>query len=78
MGTSILTRLKFLRGCTLDRFPHISSPGEDARFFVWRPSRWFNWIFDVAKYDRLSNNFTFGRGGHQGARGHESGAVATG
>lgn len=47
--------------------------GEDARFFVWRPSRWFNWIFDVAKYDRLSNNFTFGRGGHQGARGHESG-----
>eukprot|EP00438_Fugacium_kawagutii_P011917 Skav226414 [mRNA] locus=scaffold3528:13934:24652:+ [translate_table: standard] len=47
--------------------------GEDAQFFVWRPARWFNWIFDVAEYDRATNNFTFGRGGHQGARGFPTG-----
>ncbi|CAK9012560.1 unnamed protein product, partial [Durusdinium trenchii] len=49
--------------------------GEDARFFVWRPSRWFNWIFDVAKYDPVANNFTFGHGGHQGARGYPQGTA---
>lgn len=47
--------------------------GEDARFFVWRPARWANWMFDVAKYDKERNNFTFGRGGNQGARGENKG-----
>eukprot|EP00435_Cladocopium_sp_Y103_P019596 s583_g4.t1 len=49
------------------------SGGEDARFFVWRPARWANWMFDVAKYDKERNNFTFGRGGNQGARGENQG-----
>ena len=48
-------------------------PGEDARFFVWRSARWANWMFDVAKYDKERNNFTFGRGGNQGARGENKG-----
>ena len=47
--------------------------GEDARFFVWRPARWANWMFDVASYDKATNNFTFGRGGNQGARGSNQG-----
>merc|ERR1711988_97364 len=60
-------------GVTYD-FPH--SPyknGEDATLFVWRPARWANWMFDVADYDSKTNNFTFGRGGNQGARGSNSG-----
>ena len=63
-------------------FPHVFlgspqgiSPGEDARFFVWRPARWANWMFDVAKYDKERNNFTFGRGGNQGARGENQGVA---
>lgn len=47
--------------------------GEDARLFVWRPARWANWMFDIAKYDAATGNFTFGRGGNQGARGENSG-----
>ncbi|CAJ1407030.1 unnamed protein product [Effrenium voratum] len=47
--------------------------GEDARLFVWRPARWANWMFDVAKYDQQTGNFTFGRGGNQGARGENKG-----
>ena len=35
---------------------------------VWRPSRWANWMFEVADYDAATNNITFGRGGFQGAR----------
>lgn len=40
---------------------------------VWRPARWANWMFEVAGYDAASNNFTFGRGGNQGARGNDKG-----
>lgn len=47
--------------------------GEDARLFVWRPARWANWMFDVAHYDASTGNFTFGRGGNQGARGENEG-----
>lgn len=47
--------------------------GEDARLFVWRPARWANWMFDIAKYDAATENFTFGRGGNQGARGENNG-----
>eukprot|EP00439_Symbiodinium_sp_Y106_P028646 s1569_g3.t1 len=46
---------------------------EDARLFAWRPNRWANWMFDVAKYDATTQNFTFGRGGNQGARGENTG-----
>jgi hypothetical protein len=57
-----------------DALPHMpyKSP-EDARFFVWRPARWANWMFDVKKYDAATNNFTFGHGGFQGARGSDGG-----
>jgi len=47
--------------------------GEDARLFVWRPGRWANWMFDVAHYDADSQNFSFGKGGNQGARGENTG-----
>lgn len=46
---------------------------EDAVLFVWRPARWANWMFEVAHYDRATNNFTFGKGGNQGARGENTG-----
>mmetsp|Transcript_28297 Transcript_28297/g.59468 ORF Transcript_28297/g.59468 Transcript_28297/m.59468 type:complete len:816 (+) Transcript_28297:1-2448(+) len=45
----------------------------DALFFVWRPSRWANWMFEVAAYDSQTANYTFGKGGNQGARGSNSG-----
>jgi hypothetical protein len=44
---------------------------EDALFFVWRPSRWANWMFEVS--DVKNGNYTFGRGGNQGARGNNNG-----
>ena len=45
----------------------------DAQFFVWRPARWANWMFEIGEYDSTTNNFTFGYGGNQGARGSEVG-----
>ena len=45
----------------------------DALFFVWRPARWANWMFEIGKYDEATGNFTFGKGGNQGARGENSG-----
>jgi len=45
----------------------------DAIFFVWRPARWENWMFEIKEYDRAKNNFTFGYGGFQGARGRKNG-----
>ncbi|CAE8664940.1 unnamed protein product, partial [Polarella glacialis] len=53
-----------------------NSPYKDAsqaQFFVWRPNRWANWMFEIADYDATTNNFTFGRGGNQGARGENTG-----
>ena len=53
-----------------------NSPYKDVSqgiFFVWRPARWANWMFEVADYDPTTNNFTFGRGGFQGARGNNQG-----
>eukprot|EP00971_Amphidinium_carterae_P261260 5182949-Amphidinium_carterae.1 len=53
-----------------------NAPYEDVAqmiFNVWRPARWANWMFEVAEYNRSSYNFTFGRGGNQGARGENSG-----
>ena len=40
---------------------------------VWRPARWANWMFEVKHYDPVTNNFTFGKGGFQGARGENRG-----
>ena len=45
----------------------------EALFFVWRPYRWANWMFEVGSYDKSANNFTFGKGGNQGARGENTG-----
>jgi hypothetical protein len=53
-----------------------NSPYKDvseAIFNVWRPARWANWMFKVGQYDRAANNFTFGYGGFQGARGNNNG-----
>ena len=44
-----------------------------ATLFVWHPLRWANWMFDVGAYDASTGNFTFGRGGNQGARGADKG-----
>eukprot|EP00750_Incisomonas_marina_P029589 INCI7199.2.p1 GENE.INCI7199.2~~INCI7199.2.p1 ORF type:complete len:934 (-),score=146.71 INCI7199.2:719-3520(-) len=44
-----------------------------AVFFVWRPSRWANWMFELSDYDPKANNFSFGHGGFQGARGNNEG-----
>jgi hypothetical protein len=54
--------------------PHLKSwkNPEDAIWFVWRPARWANWMFETAKVEG-GNNFTFGKGGNQGARGENSG-----
>lgn len=46
---------------------------DDMIAFVWRPARWANWMFQIADYDASTNNFTFGAGGNQGARGENSG-----
>jgi hypothetical protein len=46
---------------------------KDALFFVWRPGRWANWIFEIEQYDKRTGNFTFGKGGNQGARGSNNG-----
>jgi hypothetical protein len=45
----------------------------EAMLFVWHPDRWENWMFEVESYDPVNNNFTFGKGGNQGARGHNRG-----
>jgi len=45
----------------------------EAIFNVWRPSRWANWMFKIGNYNAATNNFTFGYGGFQGARGNDNG-----
>ena len=42
---------------------------------VWRPARWANWMFEMGSghYNVSTHNFTFGRGGFQGARGNNEG-----
>lgn len=46
---------------------------DEMVLFVWRPARWANWMFQVANYDSSIGNFTFGKGGNQGARGNNEG-----
>lgn len=63
-------------GVTLDKDTLPGYPFKDvsdAVFNVWRPARWANWMFEVGNYDQATNNFTFGHGGFQGARGENSG-----
>ena len=63
-------------GVTIDPKNLPNSPyadPSDAQFFVWRPARWANWMFEIGEYDSTTNNFTFGYGGFQGARGEEVG-----
>ena len=55
-----------------------NSPYKDvsqAILNVWRPARWANWMFEVdaTMYSAAANNFTFGYGGFQGARGSDKG-----
>jgi len=53
-----------------------NTPYEDASqaiVNVWRPGRWANWMFELSHYDSTTNNFTFGYGGFQGARGESKG-----
>eukprot|EP00425_Heterocapsa_triquetra_P004269 CAMPEP_0195159552 /NCGR_PEP_ID=MMETSP0448-20130528/186222_1 /TAXON_ID=66468 /ORGANISM="Heterocapsa triquestra, Strain CCMP 448" /LENGTH=653 /DNA_ID=CAMNT_0040198351 /DNA_START=30 /DNA_END=1987 /DNA_ORIENTATION=+ len=53
-----------------------NSPYKDVSDMViniWRPGRWANWMFEVDHYDPATNNFTFGKGGNQGARGENTG-----
>ena len=53
-----------------------NSPYKDASqaiMFVWRPARWANWMFEIENYEPATNNFTFGKGGNQGARGNNAG-----
>eukprot|EP00397_Hematodinium_sp_SG-2012_P008391 GEMP01008450.1.p1 GENE.GEMP01008450.1~~GEMP01008450.1.p1 ORF type:complete len:826 (-),score=200.92 GEMP01008450.1:1024-3501(-) len=45
----------------------------EAVMFVWHPYRWANWMFEMADYDAKTANFTFGKGGFQGARGNDLG-----
>jgi len=54
----------------LPNMPKWKKP-DNARWFVWRPARWANWMFDTKAVD--GGNFTFGRGGNQGARGSNTG-----
>jgi hypothetical protein len=44
-----------------------------ALFFVWRPARWANWMFELDGYNASKGKFDFGRGGFQGARGSPEG-----
>ena len=44
-----------------------------AQFFVWRPARWANWMFEIDDYDAAKNTYKFGKGGNQGARGNNKG-----
>jgi hypothetical protein len=53
--------------------PYEESSVKDALFFVWRPARWANWMFEIEQYDKATGNFTFGKGGNQGARGNNAG-----
>jgi hypothetical protein len=46
---------------------------DEAVMFVWRPARWANWMFEMKDYDSSNGNFTFGKGGNQGARGSNGG-----
>lgn len=41
---------------------------------TWRPSHWASWMFEVGEYDASTGQFTFSKGGYQGARGNKNGA----
>ena len=47
--------------------------GTTAVIQAWRPGHWASWMFSVSHYDPEVGNFTFGKGGFQGARGNDHG-----
>lgn len=47
--------------------------GTTAIIQAWRPGHWASWMFTVSNYDAETGNFTFGKGGFQGARGNDNG-----
>lgn len=63
-------------GVAVDQKALPNSPYSDVsqmELNIWRPQRWANWMFRVDHYDHKTNNFTFGEGGNQGARGNNEG-----
>ena len=40
---------------------------------TWRPGHWASWMFEVGNYDVGKSQFTFSKGGFQGARGNDRG-----
>ncbi len=40
---------------------------------TWRPGHWASWMFEVGNYDADKTQFTFSKGGFQGARGNNHG-----
>jgi hypothetical protein len=47
--------------------------GDGAILNVYRPSRWSNWMFEMASFDAATRTIGFGKGGFQGARGADHG-----
>lgn len=44
----------------------------NATVFYWRPGHWFTVMFDLAGPMSASGDLMFGRGGFQGAEGHDT------
>ena len=55
----------------LTNMPYKNATG--AIIQAWRPGHWASWMFEVGDYDRETGNFTFSKGGFQGARGRAEG-----
>ena len=54
--------------------PHAPyADASQALFFVWRPARWSNWMFEIDTFDSKTGTYAFGKGGNQGARGNDKG-----
>ena len=47
--------------------------GDGAIINIWRPSRWSNWMFKWAGFNKENRTIDFGEGGFQGARGSDDG-----
>ena len=58
-------------------FPNAASwtdpVGDGGIINIWRPSRWSNWMFEMAGFDLAEGAISFGDGGFQGARGSDDG-----
>ena len=56
---------------TLPNLPYKNGSGAIVQ--AWRPGHWASWMFEVGGYDAEKNQFTFSKGGFQGARGNNNG-----